>query len=308
MKVVTLAGGTGAAKLLRGMLQVMSPSDLTVIGNTGDDLELFGLSISPDLDTVGYTLSGLVDETKGWGVADDTWNCRAALERLGEKTYFALGDKDIAVHLWRSERLRQGVPLSRITADLATRWGLSCRLLPMSDDRVRTQVKTPAGWLAFQEFFVRERCEPEVLDVRYEGAARARPAPGVVDVLRAADAIVICPSNPMSSVGPILAVPGIREAIHERSTAVTAVSPIVGASPVSGPAGKMMRARGYPVTVVGLAEVYAGLLARLVVDHCDRSEEAPLGERGVRAVVTDIMMTSREREIALARAVLEAAS
>jgi LPPG:FO 2-phospho-L-lactate transferase len=302
-----LAGGTGAAKLLRGMMEVMSPSDLTIIGNTGDDLELFGLGISPDLDTVGYTLSGRVDESKGWGVAGDTWNCRAALESLGEDTYFALGDKDLAVHLWRSERLRQGVPLSRVTEDLAARWGLSCRLLPMSDDRVRTQVQTPAGWLAFQEFFVRERCEPEVLDVRYEGASRARPAPGVVDALRAADAIVICPSNPISSVGPILAVPGIREAIHERRTAVTAVSPIVGQSPVSGPAGKMMRARGFPITVGGVAEVYAGLLARLVIDERDRSEEASLAERGVRAVVTDIMMTSREREIALARKVLEVA-
>jgi len=306
MKVVTLAGGTGAAKLLRGLLQVMPAADLTIIGNTGDDLELFGLSISPDLDTIGYTLSARVDETKGWGVAGDTWNCRATLESLGENTYFALGDKDIAVHLWRSERLRRGVPLSRVTEDLAARWGLGCRLLPMSDDPVRTWVKTPAGWLAFQEFFVRERCEPEVLDVQYESAACARPAPGVIDALRAADAILICPSNPISSVGPILAVPGIREALHERRTAVTAVSPIVGASPVSGPAGKMMRARGYPVTVGGVAEVYDGLLARLVIDHRDRSEEARLGERGVGAVVTDIMMTSRDREISLARTVLEA--
>jgi LPPG:FO 2-phospho-L-lactate transferase len=308
MNVVALAGGTGAAKFLRGLCQVMPPSDLTIIGNTGDDLELFGLHISPDLDTVGYTLAGLIDAAQGWGVSGDAFLCRAALEGLGEKTYFALGDKDLAVHLFRTERLGRGISLSRVTAELCTRWGLASRLLPMSDDPVRTRVRAPSGWLAFQEFFVRDRCEPEVLEIAYEGAARSRPASGVIEALRTADAIVICPSNPVSSVGPILAVPGIREALAERRDAVTAISPIVGGGPVSGPAGKMMRARGHALTPAGVADVYDGLLARLVVDPRDADSAPALRERGVRAVVTDSLMTSRDQEIALARAVLEALS
>lgn len=306
MNVVALAGGTGAAKFLRGLCQAMPPERLTIIGNTGDDLELFGLHISPDLDTVGYTLSGLIDTSKGWGVAGDTFACRAMLERLGESTYFALGDQDLAVHLFRTERLGRGASLSAVTAELAARWGLACRLLPMSDDPVRTRVRTPQGWLAFQEFFVRERCEPEVLEIAYEGAERSRPAPGVIEALGAADAIIICPSNPMSSVGPILAVPGIRRAIAERREAVTAISPIVGGGPVSGPAGKMMRAHGHELTPAGVAGVYDGLLARLVVDRRDADSVSALRERGIRAIVAESMMTSRDQEIALARAVLEA--
>jgi LPPG:FO 2-phospho-L-lactate transferase len=305
MNVVALAGGTGAAKFLRGLCRVMPPERLTIIGNTGDDLELFGLHISPDLDTVGYTLSGLIDASKGWGVAGDTFLCRATLESLGEKTYFALGDKDLAVHIFRTERLGRGVSLSAVTAELATRWGLASKLLPMSDDPVRTRVRTPAGWLAFQEFFVRDRCQPEVLEIAYDGAARSRPAPGVIEALGAADAIVICPSNPMSSVGPILAVPGIRQAIAARRGNVTAVSPIVGGGPVSGPAGKMMRAHGHALTPAGVAAVYDGLLARLVIDRRDVDSVLALRERGVRAIVTDSLMTSRDEEIALARAVLE---
>jgi LPPG:FO 2-phospho-L-lactate transferase len=212
------------------------------------------------------------------------------------------------LHLVRTERLRQGVPLSRVTQELATRCNLALRLLPMSDQPVRTQVRTPLGWLAFQEFFVRERCQPEVLDVAYRGAEDAKPAPGVIEALREADAVVICPSNPVSSVGPILAVPGIREAIAERRPCVTAVSPIVGGRAVGGPAAQMMRAKGYEVSPGGVADAYAGLLARLVIDRSDGAAEGALRARGVRAVVADSMMTSRDKEIALARSVLEAAS
>ncbi|HEY3595813.1 MAG TPA: 2-phospho-L-lactate transferase [Polyangiaceae bacterium] len=308
MNIVALAGGTGAAKFLRGLCQVASPADLTIIGNTGDDLELFGLSISPDLDTVGYTLSDRIDTEKGWGVAGDTFHLRAALEDLGEKTYFALGDKDLAVHVLRTERLRRGVPLSRVTAELGSLWGLQSRLLPMSDEPVRTRVRTPSGWLAFQEFFVRERYQPEVVEISYDGAEDARPAPGVLEAIRAADAILICPSNPISSVGPILAVPGIREALAARRSAVTAVSPVIGESPVSGPAGKMMRARGYPVTVLGVADVYHGLLSRLFIDPRDAGRASALRELGIEPTITDIMMPDREREVVLARAVLGAAT
>jgi len=308
MKVVALAGGTGAAKFLRGLCRVIEPADLTVVGNTGDDLELWGLYVSPDLDTVSYTLADVVDESKGWGVRGDTFQTRARMAELGEPTYFGLGDKDIALHLFRTEKLRAGVPLSEVTESLRVRMGIESRIFPMSDDRVATRVRTPAGWLAFQEFFVRERCEPEVLDLIYQGSEQARPAPGVLDAVREADAVVICPSNPISSIGPILAVPGLRGALAETRARVSAVSPVVGDAPVSGPAGKMMRAKGLEVSALGVADAYAGLLGQLVIDERDAHLVAALSSRGVRAIVTDSIMGSREREIALARRVVEALS
>jgi LPPG:FO 2-phospho-L-lactate transferase len=308
MKVVALAGGTGAAKFLRGLSRVIAPQDLTIVGNTGDDLELWGLYISPDLDTVSYTLAGTVDESKGWGIRGDTFQARARMDQLGEPSYFALGDQDIALHLFRTEKLRAGVPLSEVTQSLGKRMGVESRILPMSDDRVATRVKTPTGWLAFQEFFVRERCAPEVLDLIYQGSEQARPAPGVLDAVREADAIVICPSNPISSIGPILAVPGLRGALADTRARVSAVSPIVGDAPVSGPAGKMMRAMGFEISALGVADAYAGLLGQMVIDERDAHLAPALTERGVRAVVTDAIMGSREREIALARSVIEALS
>lgn len=308
MKVVALAGGTGAAKFLRGLCRVIDPADLTIIGNTGDDLELWGLYISPDLDTVSYTLAGVVDESKGWGVRDDTFQARSRMAELGEPTYFGLGDKDIALHLFRTEKLRAGAKLSQVTEWLRDRMGIASRILPMSDDRVATRVRTPAGWLAFQEFFVRERCMPEVLDLDYQGSNAARPAPGVLDALRRADAIILCPSNPISSIGPILAVPGLRGALADNRARVSAISPIVGNAPVSGPAGKMMRAKGLEVSALGVADAYEDLLGQLIIDERDRGLGAALEARGVRAVVTDSMMGSRDREVALARCVIEALS
>jgi LPPG:FO 2-phospho-L-lactate transferase len=306
MRVVALAGGTGAAKFLRGLCQVIDPAELTIVGNTGDDLELWGLYVSPDLDTVSYTLAGTVDESKGWGVRGDTFHTRARMAELGEPTYFALGDRDIALHLFRTDQLRRGVPLSEVTDTLRKRMGIASRIVPMSDDRVATCVKTPTGWLTFQEFFVRDRCEPEVLDLAYEGSANADPAPELLEVLRVADVIIICPSNPISSVGPILSVPGIRSAIANTTARVSAVSPIVGDAPVSGPAGKMMRAKGFEVSALGVADAYAGLLDQLVIDERDAHLAGGLSARGAHAIVTSSIMGSREREIALARRVMEA--
>ena len=308
MKVVALAGGTGAAKFLRGLSRVIDPADLTIVGNTGDDLELWGLYVSPDLDTVSYTLAGIVDESKGWGVRGDTFETRARMAELGEPTYFGLGDKDIALHLFRTAQLRAGRSLSQVTESLRQRMAIASRILPMSDHRVATRVRTPAGWLAFQEFFVRDRCEPEVLDLDYQGSEQAQPAPGVLEAIRAADAILICPSNPISSVGPILAVPGIRSALAETPARVSAVSPIVGDAPVSGPAGKMMRAKGLEVSALGVADAYAGLLDQIVIDERDAHHATALSARGVRAIVTESIMGSREREVALASRVLEALS
>jgi LPPG:FO 2-phospho-L-lactate transferase len=308
MKIVALAGGTGAAKLLRGLVRVVDPADVTVVGNTGDDLEIWGLAISPDLDTVMYTLAGVVDEAKGWGVAGDTFQCRAAMAALGRETFFALGDKDLATHVRRTAELRAGHSLSRVTDDLRKSLGVASRLLPMTDDPVRTRVRTPGGWLDFQEFFVRDRCAPDVVDVAYEGAEKARAAPGVIDALREADVVIVCPSNPVSSIGPILAVGGVRGALAEARARVVAVSPIVGGAPVSGPAGKMMRAKGLEVSTLGVASAYEGWLDVLLVDERDAALAGPLRARGLYPVVGDIMMSGRDREAALARAVLEAAS
>lgn len=305
MKIVALAGGTGAAKFLRGLCRVVRPDELTVIGNTGDDLEMWGLSISPDLDTVMYTLAAVVDRTKGWGRTGDTFQCRDAMGGLGEPTFFGLGDRDLATHLLRTERLRAGASLAEVTDDLRRRFGVESAILPMSNGRVRTRVETPEGSMSFQEFFVRERCAPAIIDITYEGAEHARPAPGVLAAIREANAIVIAPSNPVSSVGPILAVPGIRGALAETKARVAAVSPIVGSAPVSGPAGKMMAARGHAVSALGVAEMYDTFLDRIVIDRRDAAIAPELGARGLEAVVTDSIMDTPEKEAALARVVLE---
>lgn len=305
MKIVALAGGTGAAKLLRGLCRVADPGDITVIGNTGDDLAMWGLAVSPDLDTLMYTLAGVVDESRGWGLAGDTFACRDAMGRWGQTTFFGLGDRDLATHLLRTERLRAGASLTAVTDELRRALGVKSRILPMSDEPVRTRVLTPDGWLAFQEFFVRERCAPAIVDVAYDGADCARPAPGVLEAIAAAQVVIVCPSNPVSSVGPILAVPGIREALRATSARVVGVSPIVGHAPVSGPAGKMMTAKGFEVSALGVAAVYGGFLDQLVVDTRDRALAPSLEAMNVKALVTNAIMDDAEKEKALARQVLE---
>jgi LPPG:FO 2-phospho-L-lactate transferase len=266
---------------------------------------MWGLSVSLDLDTVMYTLAGVVDETKGWGLSGDTFQCRDAMGRLGSATFFGLGDRDLATHLVRTEQRGAGLSLAEATEVLCRRFRVKSRLLPMSNDRVRTYVETPGGRLAFQEFFVRERCGPEIVDIVYEGADRARPAPGVLEAIGEARMIVICPSNPISSIGPILAVPGIRQALSATAARVVAVSPIVGQAPVSGPAGKMMAAKGFEVSALGVAAMYAEFLEQLVVDHRDADLAAALQARGVEVLVTGSIMDGADQEKALARAVLE---
>jgi LPPG:FO 2-phospho-L-lactate transferase len=305
MRITALAGGTGAAKLLRGLARVVEPSTLTVIGNTGDDTEVWGLHVSPDLDTVMYALGGLLDVARGWGRHDETFHCLDAMAALGGQSWFNLGDRDLATHLVRTQALRAGRPLSDVIGELARRHGVSARVLPMSDDPVRTRIETPDGWLDFQEYFVREKAQPAVRSVAYAGADRARPAPGVVDAVRDTDLVLVCPSNPVTSIGPILAVPGIVDALGGTAAPIVAVSPIVGDAPVSGPAGTLMRARGLEVSATGVATAYAPWLGTLVVDTRDAPAIPSLAARGVRAVATDTMMTDRAREIALARAVLD---
>ncbi len=308
MRVTTLAGGTGAAKLLRGLATRVSARDLTVIGNTGDDTEVWGLHVSPDLDTVTYALASALDTERGWGLRDETFHCLGAMAALGAQTWFQLGDRDLATHLARSRMLGEGRSLSETTATLARVRGVAARILPMSDDPVRTRIRTPDGWLAFQEYFVRDKALPEVLEVEYAGAASARPAPGVVEAIHDAQVVVVCPSNPVTSIGPILAVPGVVEALAATRAPVVGVSPIVGGAPVSGPAGALMRARGLEVSPVGVATAYAPWLRRLLLDPRDRDAAARLAALGVEAVPAEIVMRDRAGEAALAGRVLEAAA
>jgi LPPG:FO 2-phospho-L-lactate transferase len=306
VRVTALAGGTGAAKLLRGLATCLAPRDLTIIGNTGDDTEVWGLHVSPDLDTVTYALAGLLDVERGWGRADETFHCLEAMAALGAPTWFSLGDRDLATHLARTAALRGGEPLSAVTARLASRLGIAARLLPMSDDPVRTRVRTTEATLSFQEYFVRDKALGEVVAVDYAGGPQARPAPGVLAALADAELVVVCPSNPVTSVGPILAVPGIAAALAVVPR-VVGVSPIVGGAPVSGPAGRLMRARGLDVSPLGVAAAYAPWLRTLLIDSRDRDVATALERAGVQAVVADVMMTDREREVALAGRVLDAA-
>jgi LPPG:FO 2-phospho-L-lactate transferase len=306
MRVTALAGGTGAAKLLRGLAGCPEAPDLSIIGNTGDDTEVWGLHVSPDLDTVAYALAGLLDITRGWGRADETFRCREAMAALGAPSWFGLGDRDLATHLVRTQALRAGEPLSAVTAHLARRLGVTARILPMSDQPVRTIVQTTRARLAFQEYFVRDRAAGDVLAVEYAGARQARPAPGVLAAIADADVVVVCPSNPVTSVGPILAVPGIAEALAAART-VVGVSPIVGGAPVSGPADRLMRARGLDASPGGVAAAYAPWLRILLIDERDRDAAPALQATGVRPVVGDIMMTDAAREVAVARRVLQAA-
>jgi LPPG:FO 2-phospho-L-lactate transferase len=304
MKVTALAGGTGAAKLLRGLVRVVDPGDVTIIGNTGDDTQVWGLHVSPDLDTVMYALSGRLDVTRGWGLADESFHCLDAMGGLGGDTWFNLGDRDLATHLVRTQALRAGRALSEVTAELCRRLGVAARVLPMSDDPVRTRIETPDGWLDFQEYFVREKAQPAVRSVAYVGAERAHPAPGVIDAIRSADLVVVCPSNPVTSVGPILAVPDVTDALRA-SRRVVGVSPIVGTAPVSGPAGTLMRARGLEVSAAGVATAYAPWLHTLVVDASDPDAAAAVTAKGVRPVLANTLMTDRGIEIALAKTVVE---
>lgn len=305
--IVALAGGTGAAKLLRGLSGIIEPSRLAVVGNTGDDFECWGLHVSPDLDSVTYALAGLLDREKGWGVAGDTFHCLDAMRRFGGLTWFQLGDRDLATHLFRTERLRGGATLSAATGAITGVLGVAARLIPMSDDPVRTRLLTPSGWLGFQEFFVRERARPAVREVAYAGADVARPAPGVVEAIQDAEAIVVCCSNPVTSIAPILAVPGIVPALRETSAPVVAVSPIIGDAPVSGPAGQLLQTRGLPVSAVSIAELYRPWLDVLVVDHTDAGLAPEIAARGARAVTAETLMTDAASERALARAVLDTA-
>ncbi len=304
--VVALSGGIGGAKLALGLSRILSADELMVVANTGDDFEHLGLSISPDLDTVMYTLAGLDNPQTGWGLRDETWNFMESLAALGGETWFRLGDRDLATHIERTQRLRQGVPLSRITADFCARLGVPWRIVPMSDDTVRTRLRTDQGWLDFQDYFVRRRCEPAVHAIAFEGAASARAQPEFLSALRdpALRAVIICPSNPLISIEPILALAGLREALARCAAPVVAVSPLIGGRAVKGPTAKMMTELGLDSTAAAVAQRYRGLIDAYVVERSDASACTGLDIDVVPA--RTLMTTLAERE-QLARAVLAAA-
>ncbi len=309
--LATLAGGVGAARFLAGLVRVVPPSDVVAVVNTADDDEFHGLYVSPDLDSVTYSLAGASNVAQGWGLEGETFATLDALERYDVPTWFRLGDKDLATHLFRTQRLRAGLPLSAVTAEITRAWNLDVRLLPMTDDPVRTRISVEREGgtveeLAMQAWFVGERAASPVVGVRFDGAAEARPAPGVVEALRRAETIVICPSNPVISIGPILAVPGIREVLEERREHVVAVSPIVGGAPVKGPADRLMAPLGIEVSCVGVARAYAAICSSLVIDAIDADLAGAVEAAGVRAVVTDTMMRSPEIAAALAAETLAA--
>lgn len=304
MKVAVLAGGVGAARFLRGVVEAVEPADVTAIGNVGDDLEILGLSVSPDLDSVLYALAGHSDEERGWGRADETWNALATVSELGGDDWFRLGDRDIGLHLLRTEALRSGEPLSAVTARLAEALGVEVRLLPATDDRLRTIVETPAGAFSFQEWFVARGHRDQVDRVRFDGAATAEPAPGVLVALDEADVILVAPSNPFVSIGPILAVRAIREGLARRRAPAVAVSPLIGGRAVKGPADAMMTRLAGGTTPGHVARCYDGLIDALVIDEADA--DGP--DIGVRTIVTRTLMDDDEGRLRVAEAALEGAA
>jgi len=303
--VTVVAGGVGAARLLGGLVQVVDPSTIAAVVNTGDDLVLHGLSISPDLDTITYTLADAVDPERGWGLRGETWQAMDALGRYGGVTWFNLGDRDLGTHLYRTHRLRDGLSLTEVTAEITRAWGLGLSLLPMSDDPVRTMITVvDEGEIGFQDYFVRRRHDVEATAIRFAGADEAAASPGALAALAEAERVVIAPSNPLVSIAPVLAVPGLREAVEARREDCVAVSPIIAGTTVKGPADRLLRELGHDVSVVGVARLYAPLAARLVIDEADAALADAVAAEGIDPIVAPTMMHGPPEAAALARVVL----
>jgi LPPG:FO 2-phospho-L-lactate transferase len=302
--IVALAGGVGAAKFLRGLVEVMPPEDLTIISNTGDDIEMFGLHISPDIDIVAYTLSGLVDDERGWGIRGDTFGSLDMMRRYGEPVWFNLGDRDLATHILRTRQLHAGLSLTAVTAAQCAALGIASRILPMCDQAAPSMIRTPAGYFHFQEYLVQRGGREEVLEVVYQDIAYTSPAPGVLEALSQAEAILFCPSNPIISVGTILAVPGIREAIRRSAAPVVAISPIIQGATLKGPADLMLQGLGFEVSAYGVAQYYGNLLNGYMLDTLDADLGPRVESLGLRVEVTNSIMKTLDDKVALARAAL----
>ena len=311
--ITVLAGGVGAARLLSGLVAVVPPDQITAVVNVGDDLVLHGLQVCPDLDTVTYTLADAVDPERGWGLRGETWHAMDALDRYGDETWFRLGDRDLATHLHRTRRLAEGAPLHQVTAEVADAWGIGVRLLPVTDDPLATRVTVvdpddgdEGREIDFQEYFVRRRHSVPVRSVRFDGAEATAPAPGVLEAIADAERVVIAPSNPIVSIGPVLAVPGVREAVTRRRPDVVAVSPIIAGAALKGPADRLLTELGHEASVVGVARMWAPVAGTLVVDEADRALADQVEAEGVRCVVAPTVMSGPTEAAALGRVVLEA--
>ena len=303
--ITALAGGVGAARFLTGLETLVSQKDLSIIVNTGDDIELFGLHISPDIDIVMYTLASIVDEEKGWGIRKDTFHCLEALRRFNSETWFNLGDKDLATHIFRTNLLKNGVKLTEVTARVGRLLGLDVAILPMTDDRFETRVLVEEGLVHFEEYFVKRGGKDEVLGVEFLGADKAKPATGVLESIMEAEKVIVCPSNPIVSIGTILAVKGVRDALRHTSAKKVAISPIVAGAPVKGPADKLMRGLGFEVSAFSVAELYSDFLDIFVLDTADSGEKGRIEELGIKVEVANTLMKRLEDKVELARTVLE---
>jgi LPPG:FO 2-phospho-L-lactate transferase len=302
--IVVLTGGTGGAKFVDGLRRVLPAEELTVIVNTGDDHVWWGLYVSPDIDSIVYVLADLLSSERGWGVRGDTFHCLQAMKELGEEAWFSMGDRDLATHLLRTQLLSKGQTLSTVTSYIANKFGLRSRILPMSDMRVETRIDTPAGDLSFEEYFVKRWYQDPVNAVHFVGSSDAEPAPGVGDAIASAQAVLIAPSNPVTSIGPILSVPGIREALQATGAKVVAVSPIIGDAAVSGPAANLMKAQGFEVSIAGIAKAYEGFLDILIADDSDAAAAQSVTSDGLQVHCTNILMRDTEDKTRIARSAL----
>jgi len=303
--LAVLAGGVGAARFLSGLVHVVPPEAVTAIVNTGDDFTVHGLTVCPDMDTITYALAGIVDADRGWGIDGDTCQCLSMLGNLGHETWFSLGDRDLAVHIHRTERLRQGVTLAAVTEEIRIALGVPTRIVPMTNSQVRTHIDTGTEILPFQEYFVQRGARDAVRSVVLEGIEKAVPTPSVVDTIRAAQIVLIAPSNPFVSIGPILSVPGVREAVVRTAAPVVAISPIVAGTAIKGPAARMMASLGHEVSARGIARLYCDLVNVMVIDQQDRALKPCIEELGMRVVVTDTIMSSLKKKIGLAATAIE---
>jgi LPPG:FO 2-phospho-L-lactate transferase len=304
MKIVALAGGVGGSKLLLGLYRVMDPADLTIIVNTGDDIVMHGLHVSPDPDIITYTLAGVVNEQTGWGLSGETFGVAEGLARYGRPVWFKLGDRDLATHIHRTALLKDGATLSQAIESTRTALGVRARILPMSDDPVPTMLRTDQGRMHLQDYLVRRRCEPKLISIHFDGVERAQPAPGVIEAIDKADGIVISPSNPLISIGPILAVPGIREALRRRRGDVAAVCPLVGGKSLKGPSDKMMAELGHDVSAAGVASLYRDICSTLIIDEADEAASDAVAGMAIRPVVRPTVMRTLADKERLARSVL----
>jgi LPPG:FO 2-phospho-L-lactate transferase len=305
MRITALAGGIGASKFLLGLVNVLPPEDVTIIANTGDDIELFGLRISPDIDTLTYTLAGVINETTGWGIAGDTFSALSWIARYGESGWFNLGDRDLATHIYRTEQLRKGRTLSEVTDHVRRSLGVRSVILPMTDDYTPTRVVTSEGEMHFQEYFVRRRCEPKVREIRFDHIESAVPAPGVASAILDADRVIICPSNPFISINPILDVPGVRDWVKQTRALVIAITPIIGGRALKGPAADMLRDLGHEVSARGVASLYRDFVDLFVLDEVDRAIKPEIEALGLRVEIADTVMNTLEDKQRLARSVSE---